>query len=133
MRDFFSMTRRELGYFGEQISRFIILQKTGLSSVPSKPFYGDLLLSNGLFVEVKTVRPNQDGTIRATVYKQGSQHLGHSNFILLQVILSNDLIDRYIIPSDIIKTKRIYVNHKLLPYKDAYHLLTASVPLSKAS
>lgn len=133
MYNFLSMTRRELGKIGERIARFIIWQKTSLDSVPSKAHHGDLILSNGLYVEVKTVRQNKDGSYVATVYKKGSQHLGNSNFVFLQVILSNDVIDRYVIPAYIIKTSRIRVNDKLLPYKNAYHLLTESKSISIAA
>lgn len=120
----YELTRYALGDLGEQLARFIIREKLGLESSLSNAYFGDLILANGLYIEVKTIRQNKDKTYRATVTKNNSQHLGQSDYVLLQVIKDQNTIDRYVIPSDIIKTKRLFVNDKLLPYKDAYWLLS---------
>lgn len=117
------LDRYRLGYFGEILCRFIIKEKLGLDSVFTHYGYGDLMLSNGLFIEVKTIRRNQDRSFVATITKEKSQDLGFSNYVMLQAVISNDVIERYIIPVEVIKTKRITVNDKLLPYKENYDQL----------
>lgn len=116
MSDFFS--RLSLGNAGEVFASFIICKKLGLQSIILK-FGSDLQISNGLLLEVKTIRQNKDGHWKATVEKQGSQRLGKSNFVLL-FIIADDLIYSYIIPKNVVSGKRITISSHPTKYNGKY-------------
>lgn len=124
------LSTHHIGILGERLAAFIIGEKTNLISLKSTPYHGDLLLSNGLYIEVKTIRQGSNKKYQATVSKSGSQHIGASNFVLLQIIDQEDCIFHYIIPCEIIHTKRLCISShpstyqgSLSKYQDRFDLL----------
>lgn len=115
------LTRYNLGLFGESHAQSLIYANTGITSIPSFRYHGDLILENRKYVEVKTIRENKDHTFKATINKPNSQHIGKSDFVMLQVIDHENIIYSYIIPVEIIAAKkRIAISSHPITYKGIY-------------
>ena len=115
------MSRMSLGAIGEKMVIDAVRAQYQVSRVHSRK-QGDIVLTNGLKIEVKTAKRGIDGSFQYCLFRQNRTDIAHSDIVVFIEILCENCFKVYVVPSSElqgIKTLKIRKsdNHRLSSYQ----------------